>query len=234
MRAEEPGRDETLRRLLAGDLDPGREPARELLARSPELARELAELRALEEGLAVVRREREAVLAEAAGAARSPEEDAIVARFRTRAGAGRSAGAVAPARTRPAPWRAALAAAVLLAVLSSVVLLLRRAENPAGGPATLGAHDGCLAPEGEVEAWGSFRWDFDLPPNGSFELSISDATAGGAGDRVLVVEDLTERSWTWDPARDPALPARIEWSVLVLDGSGVPDGRGCRARAWLR
>jgi hypothetical protein len=192
MSASRSEREEILRRIVTGELDPERDPARTMLAESEELQGELAELRGVEARLEGGARERDLVLAAAARAVPTPAEDAAVSAFRARAGAPEPA----LPRTRRRYGPVLLAAAALLAVATWVVVGRQRAENRPLPRTTLGPGAGCITPAGEVEAWGTFQWNFDLPPNGSFELSIFDATERSAGARVHLEEHLVESTWT--------------------------------------
>ena len=126
----------------------------------------------------------------------------------------------------------AAAAAILLFVLAPW-------RNRSAVPADLGTETGedgrwlgsapwtALAPKGEVEGWGSFRWTGQVPRGGWFELVVSD---GETGERLARIEELSSNEWT---PLDSSTWSAIEWQLTVYEASG--DLRhSFRERAHLR
>lgn len=204
-------------RILAGELDPDSPEVVEAAAHDPRLRERLDELRETETALERSGRDLRARAARPVAG----EEEALAA-FR------------ATLRASPPPRfpRAILITIASLAAVLVVWLVARDgAREPvvAPPPRTLGDDASCLEPRGGVRAYSPFAWNLELPENGSFELTIRAVD----GSVLLRKTDLARGSIELDRAESEALPARILWSVVVLDGSGTPSGVACASEAWL-
>lgn len=216
-----------IERIVAGELDERAPEARALLDASPAAREELSHMRELEALLAREGGEQRATLAQLRPVA---GEDELARAFRAHAAANepRSQPRTAPRASRA--WWFAAAAAVIASAWVGWRLLPR--ENPPDRGGALGptpSGPSALTPHGAVARYDEFRWSLPLPPNGSFELTLFDAN----GLALRSVSGLREPRWKPDDAFERSLPARIEWSVLVLDGTGAPSGQGVpRCAAW--
>jgi len=223
--------DALLERLLASGGDPAERPAPDELARDPELEAELAELRDVARRLDAVADDPRAILAAARGAER-PSDRADVAAALDRARHLERARHEEPAgASRGRGRRIALVATATAAGLVALLFVTRELGN--GSRSTVpdardhelgGASLELLAPVGPVDPGGSFgpfRWRFELPPGGHFEVRVYDRGApDGASLRPTITsERLTEPEWT--PTTTAAWPDAIRWEVVARDASGA-------------
>lgn len=234
-------REAILARVLAGDLREDESPARELLQESEDARRELAELRALELALGDSHAERDEILSETRAQADTSDEDELVDSFRTIAHSlpalSRDDAGTKNNRTQPLwperPPLIPLLVGIAALVLAMIWLGPRYFGDSPRQPQVLGNGAECTEPIGAVSAYGVFAWESELPVNGSWELKLYAVEADGALTEVLRVPDLFEPTWTYDPGRDPELPAHIQWKVIVLDGLGAPNSQSGQSEAWL-
>jgi hypothetical protein len=213
-----------LRRLLTGDLSADDAPARRAFEASPEAEGRWRELERTTRELDAEARERERVLAEVAGAAPDAHEDELVESFAARlraAAPARGADHEAPA----VPRRGWIVAAAAIFVVALALRHLGR-EREVAEPFELGPGSSECRPSGEVERYGRFEWDLELPPGGTYELSVWEASADDGAPLVRV--ELGEPFW--DAVE---LPRRIHWQVSVLDAAGELTEASCSSRCWL-
>lgn len=202
--------DSILERVLAGDLDADAPEVRELVARDPAVAAELAALRTTAELVERVGAEQRADREEASRSGPVPGEDDAVARARALAGAGGG-------RVLPFPvWRLAAAAAVLLVVLFGLPRLFDGEglfdERVLGDPPRL-LHGASAAP-----ATDGFAWESELPPGGRFDLVVRALD----DDAVLLrVERLEAPVYVPVAAERALLAEPYEWEVLVREAGGT-------------
>lgn len=200
-----PENEELLIAVLAGDVS--EQDARVQRARSedPQFARQLDELRGIERRLSAARPQGINELSAIEG------EAEIVEEFQQ---------SVRPARRWSGP-------AGLLAIAAGIIglfwvgTLFLAGENPGSKPITLSGQLEGYAPVGTVEGFDVFRWPDPLPPNGSYELMIR---AADSGAQLILVEGLESAEWKPDATQALSWPARIEWRLTVLDGSGALHG----------
>jgi hypothetical protein len=121
-----------------------------------------------------------------------------------------------PRAPRRGPWLVAL---VLAAAAVAAVAALWRTDPPAA-PLVLDAGGLELAaPLGDVEAYTAFRWSFDRPSGGFYELRVWDASAGPDAPPLLEVLELEASRWTLAEEASRALPGAIRWEVRAFDGA---------------
>ncbi|MEM7305613.1 MAG: hypothetical protein AAF682_03030 [Planctomycetota bacterium] len=213
-----------VRRILTGDLRREEEPARSLLDRSPAARAELEQLEGVERRLTeIVEETADELHRAAAGTAEAgAEEERILAGFAEAAGA---APAQAAAPTDGVPRLARLAAVVtaVAATLLAVLFVLDRGGedvDPLDPDIPLGPTVRLDAPAGAVPDYEEFRWTYELPAGGYFELLILDARAGMALDEVFASPRLREPRWR-PGARLDSLPDEIRWEVTAFDAGGA-------------
>ena len=226
--------ERVLRDVLTGDRSRDEDAVRLLLAYCGECAEALADLEELADVLdADARSERDAL---------GPQDDGEDARPPLEHEPDEQAPPMPPAWRRPLLVLAPLAAAALaLLALRGVLFGPGDASGPSGGSRIdepgiglpLGESIRLLEPIGEVEAYGTFRWEADLPPGGWYTLQIW-AERRAPGKQPLIVEpDLTEPTWTPSAEQLESLPGRIEVQVRVHAAGGTSD-QSDRAEVWLR
>lgn len=208
-------------RLLAGDLDPGSEEARGVLAAEPDLARELAELQALGDRLDAVGRLRRAVQREASGEPRVHVDVGLTLRDAAR---GRGRRAARSARRR---WTAAAAAAIVLA--SSWLVL---SSSPGAGEAVPASNVvevafRALHPVGEVADYAPLEWSRAGESRGWYLVRVFGADDAPGAAPIADSRRLDEPRW--QPVTD-AWPDSIRWEVDAHGPRGEYLGT-CRARA---
>jgi len=129
--------------------------------------------------------------------------------------------APAPARRAPRVW-ARLAAAALVCALAW--LWWHSGTAPSRGDLFLGSEAaGELSPQGTVAEFGTFTWKADLPPGGSFRVSIFDASDTLHTKPLVRSDNLGQPSWTPTPQQLALLPDSIYWEVEVLDAFQQPQ-----------
>ena len=222
-----------LRDVLTGDRSRDEDAVQLLLAYCGECAEALADLEELADVLdSDARSERDALA--------PPEDDE-----RARPPLEHEPDEVEPARS-PA-WRGPLlvlaplaAAALALLVFRGVLFGPGDAPGPGDGPRVdepgiglpLGESIRLIAPIGEVESYGTFRWEADLPPGGWYTLQIW-AERRAPDKRALIEKtDLAESTWTPSAEELESLPGRIEVQVRVHEAGGTVEDSD-RAEVWL-
>ena len=207
--------EETLQRILCGELSAEDPQARDALLESPALARELRALLDTELRVAAAAREQAATLNAIAAAAPEDQgvEDAIMVSARA---ALQRATPVALRRPRVSPIPIGLAAAALLAV---GLMLGRLGENADDTPTvpsfTLGRSVRLLTPMGPVSGYDEFQWEYGLHNGYAFELTLWNASTG---DELFTTRRLLEARWS--PPPELELPSSLSWTVYVLDHTG--------------
>jgi hypothetical protein len=128
--------------------------------------------------------------------------------------------ALAPQRPRRSRWvGVGLAAAALLVAVLFVRELLPTDKNVPDGLFVGTSSYNALAPVGEVDDFGTFRWDGALPPNGFYQVAVWGAADDvGTQPRTLSGE-LSEASWAPDPTVAEGWPDAIRWQVRVYEWS---------------
>ncbi len=140
---------------------------------------------------------------------------------------GRNGGADATARTLRVLAGIAAAAAVLLLAL----YLWPGAKEEDPGSVLGDGKIELVAPAGDVDAWGEFRWTGPDPGRGRYEVLIyrGDDPAAPPIARGTNLKELR-----WVPTEDTgAWPAEILWEVRLLDQTGELEA-SADARARLR
>jgi hypothetical protein len=214
---------------LANDAELFARAVRGELARSDERLKELLERR----------RDWVAALDELADGASAGAPDGLKAlaragetaadRERMRAIVARAVSGSGGARARPRRLLPLLLAAALLAALGVGWWLRRSPPAAPRGPFLGGQGIAWVAPVDTVEAWGPFEWAAELPPRGTFTLTVRGEDPAAAP--LERVEGLREPRWTPDPATASAWPEVIEVIVEVIDPlNGAIGARAVRLR----
>ncbi len=209
----------------------------ELFARAVrgELARDDAQLQELLQR----RRDWSAALDELADGVRrgAPDELKALARAgetaadreRMRAIVARTVSGASGPRARPRWVLPLLIAAALVAALGVGWWFRRSPPAQPRGPFLGGQGITWVAPVDTVEAWGPFEWAAELPPRGTFTLTVRGDDPAAA--LLAHVEGLREPRWTPDPAAARAWPEVIQVTVEVIDPQhGAIGAREVRLR----
>lgn len=210
--------EDTLARIVCGDLDPDGEEARQLFARQPRLRLRLERMRRLTHQLDVLGREESMVVRAAAAAGASPTDAVAAARF----------GARLRARRRRV-WLGVGALAAAALVVAAVVLseswrrtgvpVLPERLGPAAAPVV-------VAPNGKVEGpYGPLRYTGVRPPGAWFRFVVTSRAGGAVADSGAEYQDPV---WAPDEA---GWPDEIAIEVQVHDPASG-EVRTHRARAW--
>ncbi len=126
--------------------------------------------------------------------------------------------AVGPRRSRSGTrWLALAAAAVLLLLVWWMIP--SAPDRGYDDPTTLGASQS-MQPQGEVDSFGRFAWNFAKPANGHFEVRIFDGTRSDASSPLVTSPALTSQTWELPPGT--TLPERVRWQLVIQDGSHDP------------
>ncbi len=209
---------EILERIATGELDREDPAVVELCRESEEFRARLAEQSEL---LAVLEaeggEEREVLALAAEDDSAAPGEDRIPTLVLESL-------VVEPGGRRRSVWvRTVLVAAAVVALL---VLQWSRGTDE-GGETLLGPPGvELLEPVGEVERVAAFRWDYDLPPGGWFQLTLrfDDGTSFKTSSRIMRAE------WKPEPDLGERLSAGFAWEVTGFGPTGSVVARGGPAR----
>ena len=225
-------RDEFVRALLSGDLDPASAEVERVFAEDPAVRAEFEELRELDARLAEGGRTERDVLASLSSAEDLPTDEAALQALQEGLLAGKAGGAAPrPARSPLRVYGPAFAAAAAVILLWSVIW--RNAGEAPKPVYTLGSELPAVYPEGVVEAYSLFQWDFSASPGGHVDFVI---WSGGADARAR--EHITRRLEADEESRvqltekeAAGLPPSIQWSATGMDAFGDPDGQSVSASA---
>ena len=219
--------EEILSAILAGDLNPDDERARALTEKCATCRESLEEMRGVAERLDAGRTIREDVLAEANAIKDAP---GLADVERVLLAQSRGSRRLSPGIT------IGIAAAALLVValwLGRSYLFDGGGEPPHRGEILIGDHEiTAVAPLGTVDDFDEFRWEFELPPNGVFEVIVYDATSGQKGEEIGRSGELDEPFWRPPVGESSGWKNAILWEVQAFDNSRFPLGRSGPQEAW--
>lgn len=181
---------------------------------SDDVPPELPDLEDVERLLRSVAADRDAALAHAAKAPKSPAEDAIVARFReTMARAPKT-----PRRTWTRPILVLAAAAALIVAL---VRFWPREPEPIGPRPELGPKRlAVVEPVGEVASYDRFAWTSEHPPGTRYQLVIRPK---GGGETLRLPRRAIEAT-EWRPSESEKASIPAAGATVMVEAIG-PDGQ---------
>lgn len=208
--------DELLARLASGEVTEQEEPARSALVRDPALRARWEGLRALDQRMEELRRERRRVIDRADRMAAAPGDARIRERLLQEVGVAR--------RPRPRWWMSiGLAAAAAVLVGFFVVRALVGPEEVRHQDMLLGGEIELVAPVGPLARGEAIAWRADLPAGGRFELLIE----GRGLDNTPFEEKMSTYTNTWTPTDEifERSTGPIQVTVSVLDVGGLVSSR---------
>lgn len=218
--------EKILSAILAGDLDLDDERARTLIEECA-TCRESLEIPELADRLDAARAIRQEVLAEADAIDDAPGladvERVLLAQGR---GSRRSSHGIT--------FGMAAAALLLLVLwLARGYIFDGGVAPPHRGEILIGDHEiRAVAPLGKVEDFVEFRWEFDLPRTGVFEVIVYDGTSGKKGEEIGRSGELDEPFWRPPVAESSGWKNAILWEVQAFDNSRFPLGRSGTQESW--
>lgn len=229
--SEHPGDHETLLQA-AFAADPSHDDARWSVIRNcPTCAQRLRALEATQRLLDSAGQDRDAVLRRLVDAGPTPGEDLVAPFVRNKLAAERASGARPLLSFRA--W-AATAAAAALVIGWFARQWITRSESSARGVLLGDQSDAGLSPSGDVTSFLPFEWRLELPPGGSFTLTIWDRAIDDPEQPLSRMTKLKENK-AWIAGETVASwPIEIGWQVEARDATGVPVGAPRRAYARLR
>lgn len=223
--------EEILQRILTGDLDPEGDEARQQLEACADCRRELEGMRALLSELDAAGAFERSVLEEASELADAPGLGDVERVLKAEMSGAQVdleapilAGPRPAARARLVTWAAVIAAAIIGVVLLQG--LLGTNTNDRSTEQTMGTEgiEGIelVRPLQPGDGFGTFEWNYDLPPGMTFEVVVHDADPEARTEPLHRESDLTENRWTPDE-KLTAEWRSICWYVEVIDESGELD-----------
>ena len=207
---------ELLNRVLTGDVSPEDPRVQAAVQASRAFRSELAELRRVSELLdAAARDERETLDSIDWERQDVPGADVVAPFLRARA---------RELHHRRRFLRRSLAAAAAAALVAGGYLvraLLSERQGPSQGEITLGSGGlellGARAPDG---GFGSFRWRYDLPPGGWYEIRVWGVGEQGERTKLAGETHLTAPQWSAPPEAVANWPDTVHWEVRAYGPTG--------------
>lgn len=216
-----------LQRHLTGELAEDSQELRDLLAERPELRERLADLRGLVGALDSAGAEQRAVLRVASELGVAPGDEHVAGVIEQQRARGRSE--LAAPQTRRPGHLVLLAVAAAAALLLALPFVYPRLFPPEEGQGVMLGASALLAPRGDVDDFGEFRWDYDRRPGWYFRVLVRDGTADGDGTEVATSPALETNAWK--PADVDDWPREILWELQIeAPGGRLHESFQARAR----
>jgi hypothetical protein len=198
--------------VLTGQVDPAAAAVQARIRECPTCRQELEDLTRVQQELGETGRQEREILA----AATTPEPAALERVRRTLAP---EMDAAPPPRIAPRILAALLAAAAFLIVIRMPALLVPR--EPAGVQFLSGTPLEVHRPQGSVDGYPPFQWSGELPPGGSFVVTVWSEEPEGTW--TVWARSPALQGTSWDGPPDPGTwPGKISWEVMVHDVNGNP------------